>query len=238
MIIEYLVEINPWEKVLAENSLNLDLKIGDFIILEAEFGQELGRITEIKEKKEKQDEKYLIIKSLASSQDKKIISENNQDKEKTLKDCKELVKKYNLDMKIVDCYFSFDNQKLSFAFIASGRIDFRELVKELNRYFGKVIRLHQIGVRDEAKLIGDIGYCGLKQCCKTHLKKLGNVTSEFAEDQQVVHRGSERLSLQQPAQSHCTPGDIMGRPRFIQCHRAHRPPSPPGGSGAHGKGVD
>jgi cell fate regulator YaaT (PSP1 superfamily) len=97
-------------------------------------------------------------------------------------------------MKVVDCHCSFDNQRLTFAFIADGRIDFRNLVKELNKHFQKSIRLHQLGVRDEAKIEGDIGSCGLVQCCKSHLKKLGNVTSDYADIQQVAHRGSERLS--------------------------------------------
>ena len=195
-MIQYLVEINPWEKINAHNQNNLDLKIGNLVILDAEFGKELGRIVEIKEIKSNNEENKepAIITGLAESSDRQAIEENNQQKDQTLEACKEIVKKYDLDMKVVDCHFSFDGQKLSFAFIASGRIDFRELVKELGRHFNKVIRLHQIGVRDEAKLTGDVGSCGLKQCCKTHLNKLGNVSSEFAEDQQIAHRGSERLS--------------------------------------------
>jgi len=189
------VEINPWEKFCATNPDGLRLAIGDFAVLTTEFGEEAGRIVELKEGSDEEAANTPnVIKRLANEEDFGVISQGNKAKEKSLEDCREIIKNSGLDMKIVDCHFSLDGQRLSFAFIADGRIDFRDLVKELGRHFQKVIRLHQLGVRDEAKLVGDIGSCGLGQCCKGHLKKLGNVTSEFAEDQQIVHRGSERLS--------------------------------------------
>jgi len=189
------VEINPWEKFMAANPDGLDLKPGNFVVLTTEFGEEAGRIVEIKEAAETENaENANIVKRSANEDDFGVINAHSQAKEKSLADCREITKRYGLDMKIVDCHFSLDGQRLSFAFIADGRIDFRDLVKDLGRHFQKVIRLHQLGVRDEAKLIGDIGSCGLGQCCRGHLKKLGSVTGEFAEDQQIIHRGSERLS--------------------------------------------
>lgn len=194
-MIVYTAEINPWEKFIATDPDGLRLKIGDFVVLTTEFGEEAGRIVEIKEVSDKEAETALnIIKRLANDDDFSVIQGDTKIKPKTLDACREVIKRYDLDMKIIDCHYSLDGQRLSFAFIADGRIDFRDLVKDLGRNFQKVIRLHQLGVRDEAKLVGDIGSCGLGQCCKGHLKKLGNVTSEFAEDQQIVHRGSERLS--------------------------------------------
>lgn len=187
------VEINPWEKFPAVNPDGLTLAIGDFVILTTEFGKELGRVVELKEGPD-DVESANSIEGLASNEDRQDLNRLNEDKETALDYCREAVKRYGLEMKLVDCHYSFDGQRLSFAFIADGRVDFRELVKELGRYFQKSIRLHQMGVRDEAKIKGDMGCCGLNQCCRGHLKKLGNVTSEFAEDQQVVHRGSERLS--------------------------------------------
>lgn len=189
------VEINPWEKFAAANPDGLRLGIGDFVVLATEFGDEAGRIAELKETGDEEPfDNAATIKRLANEEDFGAISESSRAKEKSIADCRDIIKRYGLDMKIADCHFSLDGQRLSFAFIADGRIDFRDLVKELGRHFQKVIRLHQLGVRDEAKLAGDIGSCGLRQCCQGHLKKLGNVTSEFAEDQQIVHRGSERLS--------------------------------------------
>jgi len=97
-------------------------------------------------------------------------------------------------MKLVDVHFSFDEKRVTFAFIAQGRVDFRELVKDLTRYYQKSIRLQQLGIRDEMKMCGDIGPCGRKLCCQGFVRDLGNITSEMAEEQQVAHRGSERLS--------------------------------------------
>ncbi len=189
------VEINPWERFAAANPDGLHLNIGDFAVLTTEFGEEAGRIVELKEAiDDESGDIPNVIKRLAAEDDFSVIKEGNQAKEKSINECREIISRNNLDMKIVDCHFSLDGQRLSFAFIADGRIDFRDLVKELGRHFQKIIRLHQLGVRDEAKLVGDVGSCGLGQCCRGHLKKLGNVTSEFAEDQQIVHRGSERLS--------------------------------------------
>ena len=191
-MIIYSVEFNPWEKVSAK-SADENLKIGDFVIVETEFGEESGRVTEIREAKDGGQAEVSILR-LMTDGDANRQQSYLAHKPEQIEACREIVRQSGLDMKIVDSHASFDGQRLAFAFIADGRIDFRELVKDLGRHFQKVIRLHQLGVRDEARLIGDVGCCGITQCCKSHLKKLGNVTSEFAEDQQIVHRGAERLS--------------------------------------------
>jgi len=188
---KYLVEINPWERIVCSDESGFNIKVGDYIIAETEFGEDFGKVLEIKNEN---TESNGSIKRLADKDDQKHNRAIEKERSKAISECRQVVNNYALEMKIVDCHFSFDGQRLSFAFIADGRIDFRELVKDLNRRFNKIIRLHQIGVRDEAKLLGDIGCCGEEQCCRSHLKKLGNVTSEFAEDQQIIHRGSERLS--------------------------------------------
>jgi len=98
-------------------------------------------------------------------------------------------------MKIIDVHCSYDDTRLKFAFIADGRVDFRELVKDLARHYQKSILLHQVGIRDEAKIAGDVGRCGVRgMCCKKFLGELGGINSEMAENQQIAHRGSERLS--------------------------------------------
>ena len=99
-----------------------------------------------------------------------------------------------MKMKLVRAYYSFDDRRLTFTFIADGRVDFRDLVKDLTKDFHKLIRLQQIGIRDEARLMGDVGPCGKTLCCATHLNKLESVTSELIDLQQLNHRGSERLS--------------------------------------------
>lgn len=117
-----------------------------------------------------------------------------EDKKKAMEYCRQAKEKYGLPMKLVDVHFSFDGSRITFAFIADGRVDFRELVKDLTRHFGRTIRLQQIGIRDEARIMGDYGHCGQRLCCQTHLKELTSITSEMAELQECSHRGAERIS--------------------------------------------
>jgi len=192
-----LIQFAPWDKSFALNPDNLPLALGETMVVATETGLEAGPVVGFEDLSEQQLAGLNLNKKIdrqAANDDLQIIKDLNWEKERALETCRRLIKKHGLEMKLVDAVFSFDGQRLTFAFIADGRVDFRDLVKELGREFQKIIRLHQIGVRDEAKMKGDIGCCGLIQCCQSHLKKLGNVVSEFAEDQQVVHRGSERLS--------------------------------------------
>lgn len=190
-----LIEFTAWERSYASNPENLPLRVGDFVIINTEFGQESGKVVSFDELSAEESKNVnKTLERVATREDLEAIEANETDKDKAIDYCRTTAKRHGLEMKFIDAHFSFDGQRIAFAFIAEGRVDFRELVKELSRHFQKNIRLHQLGVRDEAKITGDVGCCGLTQCCRTHLKKLGNVTSEFAEHQQVVHRGSERLS--------------------------------------------
>ncbi len=119
---------------------------------------------------------------------------SSEEKKQALEFCVSVKEKYDLPMKIIDVHFTSDGSRITFAFIADGRVDFRELVKELTRHFGRTIRLQQIGIRDEAKVMGDYGHCGKQLCCKRFLKNFKSITSEMAELQQCSHRGSERIS--------------------------------------------
>ena len=116
------------------------------------------------------------------------------EKKEALEVCRKTKDRHDLPMKFIDVHYSFDGSRVTFAFIADGRIDFRELVKDLTRHFGKTIRLQQIGIRDEAKIMGDVGHCGQRLCCRGHLKNLESITSEMADIQGCAHRGSDRIS--------------------------------------------
>lgn len=194
-----LAQFVSWDHLQAFDPMDLYLAIGDQIVVNGEFGSDLATVVEIRDLTESELAEYggqlQPIERLATAEDKDFWSSNNNSKAKAeaLAYCCKTARKHGLEMKLVDCYFSFDDKRLMFAFIAPGRVDFRDLVKELTRYFQRSVRLYQLGVRDEAKLIGDIGPCGKVLCCG-HLKKLGNVSSDFAENQQVAHRGSDRLS--------------------------------------------
>ena len=130
---------------------------------------------------------------VASEIDLKKVN-NSKEKEEALKICRGLVKKYGLPMKLVDVCLSYDDSKMIFAFIAESRVDFRELVKDLTRHFNRNIRMQQIGIRDEAKIVGDYGHCGKPLCCRGFLNDLVSITSDMAELQQCAHRGSDRIS--------------------------------------------
>jgi cell fate regulator YaaT (PSP1 superfamily) len=99
-----------------------------------------------------------------------------------------------LPMKVVAASYSFDGGSIIFAFIADGRVDFRDLVKNLSKQFQRSVRLHQIGARDEARQQGGFGICGRQLCCITFKGDLPSISSEMAKVQQILHRGSERIS--------------------------------------------
>lgn len=194
-----LVQFTAWDKPYAFNPLDLQVETGDLVVVTTEYGVEAGKIIAFDEFAPEQAAELGEIRPvdrLATSDDLRTVAENNEAgrKEEAMEYARRAAHHLNLEMKLVDGYFSFDDRRLILAFIADGRVDFRDLVKELTRHFQKLVRLHQLGVRDEAKINGDMGSCGLGLCCRGHLKKLGSVTSELAEEQQVAHRGSERLS--------------------------------------------
>ena len=194
-----MIQFSPWDRFYAFDPGDLLIKEGDSAIVTTSQGTDIGRVIEFNDLSPEEITalgEISPIDRVVTREDSDIFLSNNSQEKKSqaLDYCHKAVRKYDLEMKLIDCYVAFDNSRLTFAFIADGRVDFRNLVKDLNRHFQKSVRLHQLGVRDEAKIAGDIGSCGQNLCCKGHLQKLGNVTSEYAENQQVAHRGSERLS--------------------------------------------
>jgi cell fate regulator YaaT (PSP1 superfamily) len=192
------VQFTPWDKVYNFDPAGFDLTLGNFVIVETKLGTEIGRVVGLLDKNESEIEtngeglKPVVRK--ATKEDIDVALDYKQKKKKAVLDCKAFVNKYDLPMKLVDAQFSFDGNRLTFAFIANGRVDFRDLLKDLIKHFKKNIRLQQIGIRDEIKISGDIGCCGRNLCCQSFYKDLGNVTSDLAELQQVAHRGADRLS--------------------------------------------
>ncbi len=186
------VQIFSWGDHLLCDTLGKILEIGDEVIVEGVENEEFGRVLKIEEKETREGLPKILRK--ATSSDKKTYQYFQSRKKEAQQFCRHEIKKINLPMKLVDVHFSFDGGKITFAFIAEGRVDFRELVKRLARHFQKSIRLEQIGSRDEAKKRGDFGVCGRPLCCKNFLKKITAVTLDFARDQGLGQRGSERLS--------------------------------------------
>lgn len=190
-------KIADWDSVQDFLEDEESIKEIDFVIIPTENGQEIAKVVNIVNREEEEDEENLpelpkIIRRATKEDLTRIPSEEK--KEEALDYCNEIIDKYKLAMKLVDVHFSFSNSKMIFSFIADGRIDFRELVKDLTAHFNTTIRLNQIGIRDEAKINGDCGHCGRELCCKGFKKDFCSITSEMAETQQVVHRGSDRIS--------------------------------------------
>lgn len=191
------IQFASWDKKYNFSVNDLVLKTDDFVIVETEFGQEIGQVfgfrdsSEIESEEDRKSVKPVL--RLATEDDlQKVISA--EEKEEALSFCQKIVEKYDLPMKLIDVHFSLDRNRINFAFYSDNRVDFRNLVKDLSGHFKGIIRLTQIGSRDEARFCGDFGHCGRGLCCKGHIKDFSSITSEMAETQQVVHRGSDRVS--------------------------------------------
>ena len=166
-----------------------DLKIGkgNYVIVETARGIEFGEcVVGIKEIKE--EEIVSPLKNVIRIADEKDINkhkENKDKEEKALDICLKKIQEHKLDMKLIDVEYTFDNNKVIFYFTADGRVDFRELVKDLATIFKTRIELRQIGVRDEAKMIGGLGPCGRPMCCSTFLGDFASVSIKMAKEQNL-----------------------------------------------------
>ena len=166
---------------------NLDIKAGDHVIVETARGIEYGSVVEnIKEV----DEENVIMPlkpviRVATAEDDKKAQSNREKEKKAFKICKEKIKKHGLEMKLINTEYTFDNNKVLFYFTADGRIDFRELVKDLASVFKTRIELRQVGVRDETKMLGGIGICGRPLCCNTYLSEFIPVSIKMAKEQNL-----------------------------------------------------
>ena len=164
-----------------------DLQPGDQVIVETARGMEFGTvtmgITAVDEEEVVKPLKKIVRK--ATKKDKERHIENESKKAEAMRICQEKVNKHGLDMKLIDVEYTFDNNKVIFYFTADGRVDFRELVKDLASVFCMRIELRQIGVRDEAKIIGGIGSCGRPLCCASWLSDFHPVSIKMAKNQDL-----------------------------------------------------
>lgn len=166
---------------------DLELRAGMHIIVETARGVEMGTVmTDPKDVSEEEVIQPLkpVIR-IASEADEKTAAKNMEKEKEAFKICLEKIAKHKLDMKLVDAEYTFDNNKLLFYFTADGRIDFRELVKDLAAVFRTRIELRQIGVRDETKIMGGIGICGRPLCCHTYLSEFAPVSIKMAKEQNL-----------------------------------------------------
>ncbi|MED4240551.1 stage 0 sporulation family protein [Priestia megaterium] len=165
----------------------LTIPDGEFVIVETVRGVEFGRVV-INKKQVSEHDVVLPLKKvirIAEQKDRLIVDENKQAAREAYDVCVQKIQSHDLDMKLVDVEYTFDRNKVIFYFTADGRIDFRELVKDLAAIFRTRIELRQIGVRDEAKLLGGIGPCGRMLCCSTFLGDFEPVSIKMAKDQNL-----------------------------------------------------
>ncbi len=159
----------------------------DKVIVETSFGEELGEVV-INKRNMSNSKLSAPLKKvirIATSKDLKHYEENKKKEKEAFKICEDKIKKYKLDMHLTDVEYKFDNSKILFFFTADGRIDFRELVKDLASIFKTRIELRQIGVRDEVKRIGGNGVCGRELCCCSFLNDFETVSIKMAKEQNI-----------------------------------------------------
>lgn len=165
----------------------LDIKRNDHVIVETARGIEYGTV--VGDPKEEEDDKVVqplkAVLRVATPKDDEQEAANKKREKEAFKICLEKIRKHDLQMKLIDAEYTFDNNKVLFYFTADGRIDFRELVKDLASVFKTRIELRQIGVRDETKILGGIGICGRPLCCHTHLSEFAPVSIKMAKEQNL-----------------------------------------------------
>jgi cell fate regulator YaaT (PSP1 superfamily) len=171
--------------VLCFKAEGLSLKTGDIVIVDGERGVDYGSAQGDPVLVEKADDSVKRILRLAHDADKRQIEENRKKAHEASVTCGQKIEEHKLDMKLVGAEYAFDRSKILFYFTAEGRIDFRELVKDLAKVFKARIELRQIGVRDEAKMCGGFGPCGRELCCCRFLKDFEPVTIKMAKDQNL-----------------------------------------------------
>lgn len=174
-------------KIYYFDPAGIDLKLGEKVIVETARGVECGEVV-IPLREVDDSEVVAPLKKVmrkATEEDLQQVEENKRKAKEAFGICLEKIQKHNLEMKLIDVEYTFDNNKILFYFTADGRVDFRELVKDLASVFRTRIELRQIGVRDEAKMMGGLGICGRCLCCSCHLTEFNPVSIKMAKEQSL-----------------------------------------------------
>ena len=181
------VRFRPAGKIYYFAPGKFHIRQGDKVIVETARGIEFGTVVtgpkEVKDEEVMQPLKSVI--RIATEEDKRAEEKNREKEKEAFEICLEKIRKHNLDMKLINAEYTFDNNKVMFYFTADGRIDFREHVKDLAAVFRTRIELRQIGVRDETKIRGGIGICGRPLCCHTYLSEFAPVSIKMAKEQNL-----------------------------------------------------
>lgn len=181
------VRFNTTGKAYYFDPEDKEYKRDDKVIVDTAKGIDIGTVSQpprdVPDEMVAQPLKKVI--RMATEDDLKRVESNKQKEKDAYKICEEKILKHNLEMKLVRAEYTFDNSKITFFFTADGRVDFRELVKDLAAVFHTRIELRQIGVRDETKLMGGLGICGRELCCKSYLEDFVPVSIKMAKEQNL-----------------------------------------------------
>jgi len=181
------IKLRESGKITYFSASGMRFKVGDHVIIEADRGLDYGQVLSDPEAVQESDLEEPLRKIIrkANPWDMHQIDKNKNKIKEVMDSCSKKIKERKLAMKLIDAEYSFDRSKIVFYFTAEGRVDFRDLVKDLASAFKTRIELKQIGVRDEAKMLGGLGPCGRALCCATHLKDFEPVTIKMAKEQNL-----------------------------------------------------
>jgi len=174
-------------KEIYSNPQQFPFKVGDYVIVEADKGEDLGIVNQLGAllSMKKKDTVLKAIQRKPDPEDLRKLEDNREKEKAAFIVCKQKIEKHQLNMKLVDVEYQFDGNKITFYFTADRRVDFRDLVKELAGEYKVRIELRQIGVRDEARRMGGYGICGRKLCCTTFIKEFEPITTQCAKEQNL-----------------------------------------------------
>ncbi|MGB9710081.1 MAG: PSP1 domain-containing protein [Thermodesulfovibrio sp.] len=187
------VRVRPFGKVYRYlNNLGIELKKGDFVVVEGDFGLTLGYVLKTSSDTENS---FKPVMRKATQEDMEAFQKNLSLEKEAWNFCLQRINERQLPMKLLVVESALDRKRIIFYFTAEGRIDFRELVKDLAAKFKTRIEMRQIGVRDEAKFLGGIGVCGFETCCKTFISFFKPISLKMAKDQEIVLNVSKLSGL-------------------------------------------
>jgi len=187
--IKYIeVEFKAHRKQIYKNILGLPFKKGDYVIVRAEKGIDLGKVVHLDDEipDEMKDEESLEVIRRANEDELERFFENRKIEEKAVVFCKEKIKAREMDMQLLQAEYQYDRNKLTFYFTADQRIDFRELVKDLAMKYKTRIELRQIGARDRSKRLEGCGVCGLTLCCSSFIRNFSPISTQYAKMQNLA----------------------------------------------------
>jgi cell fate regulator YaaT (PSP1 superfamily) len=180
------IEFKGNRRQLFSNPMEFPFKLGDLAVVRVEKGEDLGRVVHLLERMpERLSQVEFEILRRATDKDIKTLEEYRTKETSAQQICKEKIQNHGLEMKLVDVEYQFDGRKLTFFFTADGRIDFRQLVKDLAATFRTRIELKQIGARDETRRFGGLGPCGRHLCCAVYIVEFCPITTQMAKDQNL-----------------------------------------------------